>query len=128
MGADLGTALTDWEKVGIFSLASFCFCTLFPFFRDRTLVRHGVTLPDSHPSRPWHPSCPFRRALTLSAGKGVWDHTADEKELITSATTLGALLGGLAAGTLSDYTGRKPVIAMSNGVFILGALLQAVSF
>lgn len=57
----------------------------------------------------------------------IWSAQVDAKEMITSATTLGALFGGLAAGTLSDYTGRKPVIAMSNAVFILGALLQAVS-
>ncbi|WWC61536.1 uncharacterized protein I303_104120 [Kwoniella dejecticola CBS 10117] len=48
-----------------------------------------------------------------------------EKEAITSATTLGALLGGLLAGGLSDYTGRKPVIVLANIVFILGSLIQA---
>ena len=47
--------------------------------------------------------------------------------MITSSTTLGALIGGLAAGTMSDFTGRKPVIALSNVVFIAGALLQTVS-
>lgn len=46
--------------------------------------------------------------------------------MITSATTLGALLGGLAAGAMSDYTGRKLVIALANVVFIAGALAQAV--
>jgi SP family myo-inositol transporter-like MFS transporter 13 len=74
MGTDLGSALTDWEKVGI-------------------VVNSSLT----------------------------------SKEAITSATTFGALLGGLAAGALSDYTGRKPVLALSNVVFIHGAILQAVS-
>ncbi|WOO84565.1 Myo-inositol transporter 1 [Vanrija pseudolonga] len=48
-----------------------------------------------------------------------------EKELVTSATTLGALLGGLVAGALSDYVGRKGVLGLANGVFITGALAQA---
>ncbi|WRT66058.1 uncharacterized protein IL334_003010 [Kwoniella shivajii] len=48
-----------------------------------------------------------------------------QKEAITSSTTLGALFGGLLAGGLSDYTGRKPVIVLANVVFIAGSLLQA---
>ncbi|OCF39359.1 MFS transporter, SP family, solute carrier family 2 (myo-inositol transporter), member 13 [Kwoniella heveanensis CBS 569] len=47
-----------------------------------------------------------------------------EKELITSSTTFGALIGGLLAGGLSDYTGRKMVIVIANIVFILGSLIQ----
>ena len=52
---------------------------------------------------------------------------SDHQEIITSSTTLGALLGGLASGALSDYTGRKPVIALASAVFVLGAMGQAVS-
>ncbi|WWC70515.1 uncharacterized protein I206_104466 [Kwoniella pini CBS 10737] len=48
-----------------------------------------------------------------------------EKEAITSATTFGALLGGLLAGGLSDYTGRKLVIVLADIVFVLGSLVQA---
>ncbi|KIY53867.1 general substrate transporter [Fistulina hepatica ATCC 64428] len=48
-----------------------------------------------------------------------------KKELITSATTLGALIGGLAAGIMSDFVGRRPVLAMSDVVFIGGAITQA---
>ncbi|KAK4687878.1 MFS transporter, SP family, solute carrier family 2 (myo-inositol transporter), member 13, partial [Tremellales sp. Uapishka_1] len=47
------------------------------------------------------------------------------KEMITSATTLGALAGGLAAGAMSDYTGRKSVITIANVIFIAGAMCQA---
>ncbi|EUC65437.1 sugar porter (SP) family MFS transporter [Rhizoctonia solani AG-3 Rhs1AP] len=50
-----------------------------------------------------------------------------QKELITSATTLGALFGGLAAGMISDFVGRRPVLAAANVVFIGGAIAQAVS-
>ncbi|EIW70914.1 hypothetical protein TREMEDRAFT_29066 [Tremella mesenterica DSM 1558] len=50
-----------------------------------------------------------------------------DKELITSSTTLGALLGGLISGTMSDYTGRKGVIGVASGIFVIGALGQAIS-
>lgn len=50
-----------------------------------------------------------------------------QKELITSATTLGALIGGGAAGLTSDYTGRKAVLLLANVVFVAGALVQAAA-
>ena len=50
-----------------------------------------------------------------------------QKEIITSATTLGALIGTFFAGPFADLAilGRKRVILLSNLLFILGALLQA---
>lgn len=48
------------------------------------------------------------------------------QEFVTSATTLGALLGGLAAGAMSDWTGRKPVLVLADIIFIGGAIGQAV--
>ncbi|WVQ82390.1 hypothetical protein IAT38_004518 [Cryptococcus sp. DSM 104549] len=48
-----------------------------------------------------------------------------QKEMITAATTLGALLGGLAAGTISDFTGRRMVIVFANVAFIGGSICQA---
>lgn len=53
--------------------------------------------------------------------------TTHQKEEITSATTLGALIGGLGAGTLSDARGRKGVLFLANIVFIVGALLQSAA-
>ena len=55
-------------------------------------------------------------------GKDLSNHLLSnrEKEIITSATTAGALVGGLASGTLSDFLGRKPIIGLANIVFIGG--------
>lgn len=55
-------------------------------------------------------------------GKDLSNHLLSnrEKEIITSATTAGALVGGLASGTLSDFLGRKPIIGLANVVFIAG--------
>ncbi|KAG5359996.1 Myo-inositol transporter 2 [Yarrowia sp. C11] len=47
-----------------------------------------------------------------------------DKELITASTSLGALLGGVIAGALCDFFGRKWVITFANILFLVGAAIQ----
>lgn len=53
--------------------------------------------------------------------------TTGEKELITSATSLGALLGAILGGVLANLVGRKRVLFGSNGFFIVGTVVQLVA-
>lgn len=55
---------------------------------------------------------------TLSSGN---------KELITSATSLGALIFALIGGPLADLVGRKWVISGANILFIVGAIIQVAA-
>lgn len=47
-----------------------------------------------------------------------------QKELITSATSLGALIGAIFAGLFVDVVGRKPIIIFLNVLFIIGSAMQ----
>ncbi|ODV86909.1 hypothetical protein CANARDRAFT_174941 [[Candida] arabinofermentans NRRL YB-2248] len=53
--------------------------------------------------------------------------TLVEKEWITSATSLGALVASLMAGTLADVYGRKKTIVLCNILFVIGATLQMLT-
>ncbi|SPO35350.1 related to myo-inositol transporter [Pseudozyma flocculosa] len=50
-----------------------------------------------------------------------------EQELIVSATTVGAIVGAVVAGRMSDWAGRKKVMIASAVLFLLGSLEQAAS-
>ena len=51
--------------------------------------------------------------------------TTLDKSLITSITSIFALLASPTSGLLADFLGRKPVILLSDVLFIVGALCQA---
>ncbi|KAH9929117.1 general substrate transporter [Epithele typhae] len=65
--------------------------------------------------------------VTIGGDLGPAELSSGQKELITSSTTLGALLGGLVAGVMSDYLGRRWVLGIADIIFIAGAIGQAVS-
>lgn len=53
--------------------------------------------------------------------------TYGDKEIITAATSLGALISSLFAGPAADVFGRKPCIMFSNVMFVIGAILQVAA-
>lgn len=53
--------------------------------------------------------------------------SATEQEVIVSATTVGAIIGALVAGRLSDRLGRKKVMIGAGIFFTLGSMEQAAS-
>lgn len=53
--------------------------------------------------------------------------SAVEQEVIVSATTVGAIIGALSAGRLSDWIGRKRVMVIAGIFFALGSVEQAAS-
>ncbi|GAA6061240.1 hypothetical protein JCM10212_002699 [Sporobolomyces blumeae] len=64
----------------------------------------------------------------IAADLGRTTLSSSAKEILTSATTLGALLAGFTSGILADIMGRKFVIGLADAIFIVGAVMQAVSF
>lgn len=65
--------------------------------------------------------------VVIGADLGPAELSNQQKELITAATSLGALLAGIGSGALADVVGRKWVIAVADVVFIAGAVIQAVA-
>lgn len=63
--------------------------------------------------------------LYLTPGLSTTPLTPFQKALITSSTSFGALLGGLAFGFLAERFGRKSTIWVADVVFVIGALIQA---
>ncbi|KAI1388921.1 general substrate transporter, partial [Hypoxylon trugodes] len=54
--------------------------------------------------------------------------TSLDKSVITSCTSLFALVASPISSVLADYFGRKPVILLSDLLFVFGALVQALSY
>jgi MFS family permease len=55
------------------------------------------------------------------------DLTTVQTEWIVSGVTMGAAVGGLTAGRLSESIGRKPVIMLAAAIFLVGAFVKALS-
>ncbi|EDO16287.1 hypothetical protein Kpol_1053p24 [Vanderwaltozyma polyspora DSM 70294] len=53
--------------------------------------------------------------------------TYGNKEFITAATSLGALISSIFAGISADIFGRKPCILLSNLMFLIGAIIQVTA-
>lgn len=53
--------------------------------------------------------------------------TTADKSIITSCTSLFALIASPIAGLLADRLGRRKVILFADGLFAIGALWQAVT-
>lgn len=53
--------------------------------------------------------------------------TGGDKELITSATSLGAFLGAILGGVLANIIGRKKVLLGLNVFFVVGTIVQLVA-
>ena len=51
-----------------------------------------------------------------------------EMEIITAATTIGAIFGGLILGVLADKIGRKWSMAIADVFFTAGAIIIAASY
>ncbi|KAK4687484.1 MFS transporter, SP family, solute carrier family 2 (myo-inositol transporter), member 13, partial [Tremellales sp. Uapishka_1] len=54
--------------------------------------------------------------------------SATEKEWISTATSVGALIGALGSGSLADRIGRKWVLAVGDVWFVMGAIIICSSF
>ena len=50
-----------------------------------------------------------------------------DKSLITSSTSLFALIASPLTGVLADHWGRKRVILLADALFVVGALWQALA-
>lgn len=53
--------------------------------------------------------------------------TYGQEEYITAATSLGALIASVSSGILGDYFGRRPILMVSNVLFITGAIIQCAA-
>ncbi|KAI1205103.1 general substrate transporter [Annulohypoxylon truncatum] len=69
-------------------------------------------------------------ATLVSIGTSLSDRTLNslDKSVITSCTSLFALIASPISSVLADHFGRKPVILLSDLLFVFGALVQSCSY
>ena len=59
--------------------------------------------------------------------KESWSLTSGQQEWITTAALIGAVLGALSSGRITDVFGRKKVILVTSVIFALGSILTGAS-
>jgi len=59
--------------------------------------------------------------------KQSWNLSSDQQEWITSAALIGAVIGALSSGRITDIFGRKKVILVAAVIFGVGALLTGAA-
>jgi len=56
-----------------------------------------------------------------------WDLTTSQQEWITTSALIGALLGALSSGRLTDIFGRKKIIIITSVIFAVGSILTGAA-
>ena len=59
--------------------------------------------------------------------KQSWDLTSNQQEIITTAVLVGAVLGALGSGRITDIVGRKKVIIATSLIFAVGSVLTGAA-
>jgi len=59
--------------------------------------------------------------------KDSWGLTTGQQELVTTAVLVGAVLGALGSGRITDIVGRKKVIIVTSLIFALGSILTGAA-
>jgi sugar porter (SP) family MFS transporter len=59
--------------------------------------------------------------------KESWGLTTGQQELVTTAVLVGAVLGALGSGRITDIVGRKKVIIVTSLIFALGSILTGAA-
>jgi sugar porter (SP) family MFS transporter len=56
-----------------------------------------------------------------------WDLTTNQQEIVTTAVLVGAVLGALSSGRITDIVGRKKVILVTSLIFAVGSILTGAA-
>lgn len=56
-----------------------------------------------------------------------WDLTTEQQEWIVTALLIGAILGAMSSGRLTDIFGRKKIIIITSFIFAIGSLMAGAS-